>query len=206
MSLQVLVPVSLKNEVLQACHNPAQAGHVGEEKTLTRLRRRYHWTAEVTRGAKGTSEFVQELQANLQQAHQVARQNLHSAQTRQKKVNDLRAREKSYQVGDLMLVRVSSGKKGYSPKLQAPWQGPFVVTACLGPVLYRVRDRRSEKVLHHDRLQPYLSDHIPAWMQRLRCKYTCTEEDSQVPITAQVPVAIEAEVPNPTSSDNTVSE
>ncbi|ROJ62565.1 hypothetical protein DPX16_21551 [Anabarilius grahami] len=136
-SLNLLVPVSLKNEVLQACHNPAQAGHVEEEKTLTRLRRRYHWynvgsdahdiwlrTAEVTRGAKGTSEFVQELQAILQQAHQVARQNLHSAQTRQKKVYDLRAREKSYQVGDLVLVRVSSRKKGYSPNTPAQRKTP----------------------------------------------------------------------------------
>lgn len=45
-----------------------------------------------------------------------------------------------------------SRRKEYSPKLQAPWQGPLVVTACLGPVFYKVRDRRSEKVLHHDRL------------------------------------------------------
>ncbi|RXN38748.1 Retrovirus-related Pol polyprotein from transposon 412 [Labeo rohita] len=41
--LRLLVPASLKNEVLQACHNPAQAGHAGEEKTLMRLRSRYHW-------------------------------------------------------------------------------------------------------------------------------------------------------------------
>ncbi|XP_057190663.1 uncharacterized protein LOC130554808 [Triplophysa rosa] len=42
-SLRLLVPVSLKNEVLQACHNPAQAGHAGEERTLMRMRRYYHW-------------------------------------------------------------------------------------------------------------------------------------------------------------------
>ncbi|KAG1941073.1 interleukin-1 receptor accessory protein-like 1-A [Pimephales promelas] len=42
-SLRLLVPVSLKNEVLQSCHNPAQAGHSGEEKTLMRLRRCYQW-------------------------------------------------------------------------------------------------------------------------------------------------------------------
>ncbi|KAI7809323.1 hypothetical protein IRJ41_005269 [Triplophysa rosa] len=366
-SLRLLVPVSLKNEVLQACHNPAQAGHAGEERTLMRMRRYYHWynmanevhlfrqkvptgraklqnyqagapmdrlhldvlgpftesksgnryilviidqftrwveafpvpeqgaettakslvfdfisrfgtpleihtdqgrnfesllftevcrllqvtkthttpyhpasngqverfnrtllqmmrcyvdqnqrnwdehlpllkkktevfqahdvwlrTAEVTRDAKATPEFVQKLQDNLQQAHQVARQNLHSAQT-----------QKSYQVGDLVLVRVSSRKKGYSPKLQVPWQGPFVVTACLGPVLYQVRDRRNEKVLHHDRLQPYLSDHVPVWMQRLQRKYTGTEEGSLIPPTAAV---MEAEVPTPSPADNSATE
>ncbi|KAL1276517.1 hypothetical protein QQF64_036140 [Cirrhinus molitorella] len=46
-------------------------------------------TAEVTRDAKATPEFVQKLQDNLQQAHQVARQNLRSAQTRHKKIYDL---------------------------------------------------------------------------------------------------------------------
>ncbi|RXN25222.1 Retrovirus-related Pol polyprotein from transposon 412 [Labeo rohita] len=125
---------------------------------------------------------------------------------RQKKVYDLRTREKSYNVGDLVLVKVSSRKKGYSPKLQAPWQGPFVITECLGPVLYRVKDRRSEKVLHHDRLQPYLSDHVPAWMQRLRRKYTCTEEGSLVPKAVHEPEVTEAESPNPSPSDNSLSE
>ncbi len=162
-------------------------------------------TAEVTREAKDTPEFVHELQANLQHAHQVARLNLHSTRMRQKKVYDLQAREKSYNVGDLLLVRVSSRKKEYSPKLQAPWQGPFVVTECLGPVLYRVKDRRSERVLHHDRPQPYLSDHIPTWMQQLRRKYTGTEEGSLVPKTVQEPVVTAAEVSNPSSSDNNFS-
>lgn len=124
---------------------------------------------------------------------------------RQKKVYGLRAREKSYNVVDLVLVRVSSRKKGYSPKLQAPWQGPFVVTECLGPVLYRVKDRQSERVLHHDQLQHYPSDHIPTWMQRLRRKYTGTEEGSLVPKTAQEPVVNAAESSNLSPSDNSLS-
>lgn len=33
----------MQREVLQACHNPPQAGHLGEVKTLERQRQSYHW-------------------------------------------------------------------------------------------------------------------------------------------------------------------
>ncbi|KAL1276512.1 hypothetical protein QQF64_036135 [Cirrhinus molitorella] len=59
------------------------------DEHLPLLTAAYRSTAEVTRDAKATPEFVQKLQDNLQQAHQVARQNLRSAQTRHKKIYDL---------------------------------------------------------------------------------------------------------------------
>ncbi|KAL6491500.1 hypothetical protein MHYP_G00018450 [Metynnis hypsauchen] len=42
-SLLLLVPASWQKEILQACHNPPQSGHLGEGKTLDRLRRSFHW-------------------------------------------------------------------------------------------------------------------------------------------------------------------
>lgn len=42
-ALLLLVPVSMQTEVLQACHNPPQSGHLGEGKTLERLRQSFHW-------------------------------------------------------------------------------------------------------------------------------------------------------------------
>ncbi|KAL1276518.1 hypothetical protein QQF64_036141 [Cirrhinus molitorella] len=39
----LLMECCWRNEVLQASHNPTQAGHAGEEKTLMRMRRHYHW-------------------------------------------------------------------------------------------------------------------------------------------------------------------
>ncbi len=42
-SLLLLVPASMQTEVLQACHNPPQSGHLGEGKTLERLRQSFHW-------------------------------------------------------------------------------------------------------------------------------------------------------------------
>lgn len=42
-ALLQLVPASIHQEVLQACHDPPHSGHLGEAKTLERLRQSYHW-------------------------------------------------------------------------------------------------------------------------------------------------------------------
>ena len=42
-SLLLLVLISLQTDVMLACHNPPQPGHLGETKTLQRLRQSYHW-------------------------------------------------------------------------------------------------------------------------------------------------------------------
>ena len=41
---QLLVPVSLKDEVLEQAHSTVTAGHFGVAKTLQRLRRTYYWS------------------------------------------------------------------------------------------------------------------------------------------------------------------
>ncbi len=42
-SLLLLVPASMQTEMLQACHNPPQSGHLGEGKTLEQLRQSFQW-------------------------------------------------------------------------------------------------------------------------------------------------------------------
>ncbi|XP_049326794.1 uncharacterized protein LOC125786977 [Astyanax mexicanus] len=113
-------------------------------------------------------EFVGNLEEKMEQAHELAREHLRAAQIRQKRQHDLRAKEQTYEVGDLVYIKDSTKKKGLSPKLQPPWKGPLLISKCLGPVLFEVRDQRSAKVLHHDRLQPYKSDRVPGWIKRLR--------------------------------------
>ncbi len=61
-----------------------------------------------------------------------------------------------------MYMRDSTKKKGQSPKLQAPWKGPFVISASCGPVLYEVQRLRQKRIMHHNRLKPYDCEVIPA--------------------------------------------
>lgn len=62
----------------------------------------------------------------------------------------------------------SSTKIGQSKKLQKPWIGPFVGTGKLSPVLYRIKNRRKENVVHHDRLKRCSGRDTPIWLTRLR--------------------------------------
>lgn len=87
---------------------------------------------------------------------------------RQKRTCDLRLHNHTYDVRDLVYMIDSSTKIGQSKKLQKPWIGPFVVTGKLSPVLYRIKNRRKENVVHHDRLKRCSNRDTPIWLTRLR--------------------------------------
>ncbi|XP_062617287.1 uncharacterized protein LOC134278991 [Saccostrea cucullata] len=121
------------------------------------------------------SDYVEELEEVMSQVHTIARENLHGAQMRQKRTYDLQLHNHTYDVGDLVYMIDSSTKIGRSKKLQKPWIGPFVVTQKLSPVLYRIKNRRKEKVVHHDKLKKCSDRDIPVWLTRLRHTVTMAE-------------------------------
>ena len=126
--------------------------------------------AERRQGGKEPLEHVQDLEKSLDEVHEMARQHLKAAQHRQKRLHDLRAQQHSYNVGDLVYVRNSTKKKGFSPKLQPPWKGLYIVTASCWPVLYEILTQRERKDMHNDRLKLYTNDVISAWIRRQRHK------------------------------------
>ena len=125
-----------------------------------------------------THNYVKQLTERMDKVHQVARDNLLSAQCRQKRDYDLKLSEHSYSVGDLVYVLHSATKVGQSKKLSPIWKGPLLIVEVLSPVLYRVKGRRKESVLHHDhddRLRICKDRVVPMWMRRLRHQFLdCT--------------------------------
>ena len=111
--------------------------------------------------------WARKLADSLQDAYQHARENLRSSQARQKRDYDLRAVQKAYNPGDVVYKLDSSTKIGKSSKLRSPWIGPFLVTDSKPPI-YRLKDRKGEYVLHHDRLKLCLDRNLPMWLRRLR--------------------------------------
>ena len=111
---------------------------------------------------------MEELEDVLRKVHVIERQTLHEAQMRQKRTFDLRIHYHAYDVGDFVYMIGSSTKIGKSKKLQKPCVGPFVVIEKLSSVLYRIKNRRKEKVVHHDRLKKCSDRTIPNWLTRLR--------------------------------------
>ena len=113
-------------------------------------------------------EYVRKLEERLKRVHKQARDTLLSAQRRQKKDYDLKVLERKYNVGDLVYLINSSSKVGQSNKLKPIWNGPYLVIKVISPVLFRIKGRKREVVVHHDRLKPCLDRSIPMWMRRLR--------------------------------------
>ena len=124
-----------------------------------------------------SSEYVVRLRNQLMQVHELAREQLSSAQRRQKKDYDLKAKLHSYEVGDLV-YRIESIKRiGQSPKLQQVWKGPLLVIEVISPILFRVADRKKTYVLHHDRLKLCEDRDIPLWLRRKRNKLLGNPEE-----------------------------
>ena len=132
-------------------------------------------TAEYNQDAQEPHTFVQKMQKLLPQIHHLARQTLQSSQIRQKRDYDLKLYQTSYVVGDLVYKLDSATKVGQSSKLKSPWKGPYLVTEVLSSTLLRIKDRKRDSVVHHDRLKKCIDRAIPMWLRRMRHKLLDTE-------------------------------
>jgi len=112
------------------------------------------------------TEYALALQQRLAGAHEVARRHLGKAAERQKRNYDKRVSSKPFRLGDSVWLHNIGRKKGRNPKLDCPWEGPYLVVSVLSDVTYRIqRSRRAKpKVIHADRLKPYLGPALKSWI------------------------------------------
>jgi hypothetical protein len=120
--------------------------------------------------------YVKELEENIKLTHDVARENLRESVTLNKRDYDVRIRQSRYEVGDLVYVLNNQPKPGISRKLQPIYKGPLLVVNILSDVLIKVKDRRREFIVHHDRLLTCNDRFIPLWMRRLRQEVMSLDE------------------------------
>ncbi|VDI08573.1 Hypothetical predicted protein [Mytilus galloprovincialis] len=121
-----------------------------------------------TREQKELTDYIKILRETLTEVHVLARENIKMAQWRQKRDYDLNVNCKVYKVGDTVFKIDSARKVGVCPKLKAPWKGPFVVAEVKSPVLYKIRNKKTSEVVHHDRLKLSQIRDLPIWTQRLK--------------------------------------
>ena len=113
--------------------------------------------------ARSANHYAWTLRQSLQDAYELVRKNLKTASYKQKDVYDERVHGKPYKVGDLVWLHNPAIPRGLSRKLYCPWTGPHKVVKKLGSVVYRIQDargRRKRKVVHFNRLKPYLARNI----------------------------------------------
>ena len=63
------------------------------------------------------------------------------------------------------MVTWPNEKKGLSYKLRNHWRGPFLIVKKISDVTYRIQEslKSKPKVVHSDRLKPYLGKNKPNW-------------------------------------------
>ena len=103
---------------------------------------------------KNIVAYVLQMREKLENMTKLAHENMEEAQRRQKTWYDHKARARSFNPGDKVLVMLPSE----ASKLLAKWQGPFEVVQKLGPTTYEVAspgERRSRRVLHINLLKEW---------------------------------------------------
>jgi transposase InsO family protein len=117
-------------------------------------------------------EYVDSLRTRMQKAHELARKHQESSTKRQKDAFDGKTLLNKYRPGDLVWYLAEIRKEGISPKLQCPYQGPYVVVKKLGDLDYTIQlnAKGTQRVVHHNKLKPYEGDQKVNWAKSVITK------------------------------------
>jgi transposase InsO family protein len=102
-----------------------------------------------------SSGYVFSLSKKLEKIHEFA-----LSSNNMKRLYDRSKHFNSYNAGDAVWFYNPLRTKGLNPKLQRPWQGPFLVTERINDVIDRIQrsPRAKPKAVHHDRLKLYIGE------------------------------------------------
>ncbi len=131
--------------------------------------------------AASECDYVADLRERMTAVFETARENLQRNSERQKRDYDVRLSVNNFQQGDLVYMLDSTKVVGQSPKLKANvWQGPCLILRKISDLLFELKpgQKKRAKILHHDRLKPYVSDDIPEWIKKLQAKIKTGPEDT----------------------------
>jgi len=111
------------------------------------------------------SNYAQMLQERLITAHRLVRNSMRTAGNNMKTRYDWHSREVKYNVGDHVWLHNPLRKRGLSPKLQSPWEGPYEILQVMSDVTYKIRrgPQKRSRVVHADRLWRYYGPGLFSW-------------------------------------------
>ena len=139
------------------------------------------------------TDYAQAVQKRLASAHDLARRHLNKAAIRQKRNYDKRLAGRPFTVGDSVWLHNVRRKKGRNAKLDCPWEGPYLVISVLSDVVYRIQKSRKAKpkVVHSDRLKPYLGPPLERWIPKRQTQLSKPREEERKASDVDSPVFVE---------------
>ena len=121
---------------------------------------------DVDDGTNLKADYAYTLRQRMRAAHQRARANFAQSARRQKKTYDQKVEGRPFAVGEFVWLHNAAKTKGLSPKLQRRWEGPYLIVHRLSDVTCRIqaKKRGKMKVVHVDRLKPYIGEPPQSWL------------------------------------------
>ena len=121
-------------------------------------------TEEVT----NYGEYVEKVRGRLQRAHEVARMYLQKKAVRMRHMYDGKTMLNKYVPGDYVWYLKETRKIGVCVKLQRPYGGPYLVVKKINELDYiiQMNEKGSTRLVHHDKLKPYLGDKVLKWAKK----------------------------------------
>ena len=111
------------------------------------------WTKEVDQPEVKTSyQYVTDLRERLENTMKLAQEELSRSQRRYKKYYDRKAKKRSFNREDQVLVLLPTDNN----KLLMQWKGPYTVIRSVGVNDYRIRIGNKEKTFHANMLKAYI--------------------------------------------------
>ena len=125
------------------------------------------------------AEYLTNLRSRLLDAHEITREHLQATQAYEKKRYDLFLHSSTFQPGDIVFRLNLAPKLQQSSKLKPPFEGPYVITEVISPVLVRIKNRKREFVVHHNNVVPRVLRDTPLWVTRILGKLGGGDPDDQ---------------------------
>jgi len=168
---------------LAAAYRSTPQESTGLTPNLLMLGREVRLPAEIMFGSGTThvgeqvtsyGQYVDKLKTALQKSHEVARKHLHSSAKRQKQDYDSKLTHHQYHPGDLVWCLTQSSQLKIAPKLRCPFEGPFLVLERINDLDYVIQtnSKGTKKVIHHNKLKPYLGTQVLDWSQKALKSHT----------------------------------
>jgi len=103
-------------------------------------------------------DYAQELRERLRATNQLARDHLKQEKFKAKRQHDRSANEKTFKVGDKVLLYDETVRRGRSKKLESQWVGPYAITAKLSDVNFEIKKGRKTTRVHANRLKAFIEN------------------------------------------------
>ena len=112
-----------------------------------------------------TTNYASTLQERLERVHESAHGHMQLMSNRMKQRYDPLLEHQPLEAGEAVWLHNQQRKKGLTPKLQWPWQGPYIITKRINDLVYRLQlgPKAKPKVVHRNWLWRYSGINAPTW-------------------------------------------